>query len=179
MDIMIPIIGPITKVTGIMVEKKIQLLDCQNDHHLVGYIATHGGDANVTSEIIKKLSEVQTETIAYAGNIVYSSGAIIFSSFKERLAFEDSKFLIHESIPPSGIQRTKNNEDFDAQIWNFMAERLKISFVELKRIAKKGEKMSSSQALEIGLVDKIIMGSWRDHYKKILSIGTIKNGLYL
>lgn len=178
MNILLPIVGPVTQTTDNMVKQNIQLINNENDK-IIGYIATHGGDANVTATIIKRLSDLRIDTIAYAGNIVYSSGSIIFSSFKRRFSFEDSKFLIHASIPPSGMQRTKTNEEFDAQIWSFMAERLKISLVELKRIAKKGEKMSAAQALEIGLVEEILAGSWRDHYKKILSINQTKNGLHL
>ncbi len=175
MDILLPIIGPISPKTEDLITKKIELVKRPEDK-IIGYISTHGGEANATSGIIEKISILPIETIVYAGNIVYSSGSVIFSSFKKRKAFEDSKFLIHESIPPKGMARTKIFEDYDAQIWSFMAERLKISFVELKRIAKAGEKMSAKQAYDIGLVNQIISGSWRDSYKKII---TQKPGLTL
>ena len=104
----------------------------------------------------------KVKTIAYAGSIVYSSGSIIFSSFNKRFAFQDSKFLIHQCIPPKGTERTKIFEEYDRQIWQFMSERMEISLAKIEKIAKKGERMTSKQALDIGLVDEIIDSSWRD-----------------
>jgi len=43
-----------------------------------------------------------------------------------------------------------------------MSERMEISLAKIEKIAKKGERMTSKQALDIGLVDEIIDSSWRD-----------------
>lgn len=160
-NIFFPIIGAICSDTEDLFKKKIQLLGSEEDS-LVSYISTSGGEVNVTSRIISIISELKVKTIAYAGSIVYSSGSIIFSSFNKRFAFQDSKFLIHQCIPPKGTERTKIFEEYDRQIWQFMSERMEISLAKIEKIAKKGERMTSKQALDIGLVDEIIDSSWRD-----------------
>jgi ATP-dependent protease ClpP protease subunit len=155
-----PVLGPINAETEKSFEEKINLISGKDS--LISYLSSHGGEANVTSRIIEKLSVLSVDTIVYAGSMAYSSGSIIYSAFKKRLAFRDSKFLIHECIPPKGMERTEIFEEYDRQIWHFMSERLKISFSDLSTIAKKGERFSVKDALEIGLVQEIIDASWRD-----------------
>jgi len=169
MNILFPIIGPINKSTEDLFVAQLSLIKKPEDI-FVSYIASQGGDANVTSAIIKKMLKLRGETIVYAGNIVYSAGAIIFCSFNKRLAFENSKFLIHESIPPKGMLRTEIFEQYDLLNWKIMSKRMKISLSDLEIVGKKGKPMSSYEALEIGLVDKILKGKWENNYKKILSL---------
>lgn len=160
MKIYWPVLGVINSNTEEFFYQKLNLTK-ENDV-LVSYLSSHGGEANVTSRIIERLSILPIETIVYSGRMAYSSGAIIYSAFKKRFAFQDSKFLIHECIPPKGMPRTKIFEDFDQQIWQFMSEHIGISVRQIEKIAKKGERMTSEQAFDIGLVNEIINSSWRD-----------------
>ncbi len=160
MKIFLPILGKINPKTEEIFNEKLNLIRGQDT--LISYLSSHGGEANVASRILEKLSVLSVDTIVYAGSMAYSSGSIIYSAFKKRLAFRDSKFLVHECIPPKGMERTEIFEEYDRQIWQFMSERLKISFSDIEIIAKKGERFSAKEALEIGLVQEIIDASWRD-----------------
>lgn len=169
MNILFPVIGSVNKSTEDLFFNRVSLIKNPEDT-LVGYIASQGGDANVTSAVIKTVSKLSIETIVYAGSIVYSAGAIIFCSFQKRVAFENSKFLIHESIPPEGMLRTEIFRQYDLLNWKIMSKKMGISLSDLEIIGKKGKPMSSYEALEIGLVDKILKGKWENSYKKILSL---------
>lgn len=160
MKIYWPVLGAINSNTEEFFYQKLNLTR-ENDT-LVSYLSSHGGEANVTSRIIEKLSILPIETIVYSGRMAYSSGAIIYSAFKKRFAFKDSEFLIHECIPPKGVERGENFHEYDQQIWQFMSEHIGISVRQIEKIAKKGERMTSEQAFDIGLVDEIVNSSWRN-----------------
>lgn len=171
MDLFFPIIGPINKSTEVQFSNILSLISEPEDR-LISYIASSGGCSNVTAHLISTISKLPIKSLSYAGNIVFSGGAIIYSSFEERFAFEDSEFLIHSCIPPKGMTRTDIFDECDLQIWTFMAARMKISIDDLKTVARKGTNeryiMTSQEALEIGLVNEIIKESWRDNYKRFL-----------
>lgn len=124
---------------------------------IIGYVASSGGEANSMVHIINRMNSLKIEKVAYAGTIVLSAAVPVFLCFNERIAFENSEFLIHETIPLDRGVRTEKFEKFDLKIWEFMASRMqKISVNELVSIARKGEFFNVERALEFGLVQKVI-----------------------
>jgi ATP-dependent protease ClpP protease subunit len=155
--IFFPIIGRIQK--GVMDEFDEISRNIGPGDEMVSFISSLGGEANVMSHLVMAIERLPIKTVAYAGKTVYSSAAIIFVSYGERIAFEDSQFFIHECIPPKGHPRTEIFDQFDQQVWNFMIDRMqKISLDELMEIVKKGKVILAERALQIGMVDRIIEG---------------------
>lgn len=168
MDILFPILDSINYQIQEEFINRIIPLVIDPDDRLISYIHSYGGEVNIASYFVSAITDCPITTIAYAGPEVFSAAVIIYSTFGKRYAFKDSKFLIHECIPPIGMQRTEIFEQFDTQVWNFMSKRMKISFEDLDKLAKKGDLFDSEKALEIGLVHEIINASWKEGYKKYI-----------
>jgi ATP-dependent protease ClpP protease subunit len=164
--IFFPIIGRIQK--DVMDEFDEICRNIGPGDEMISFISSLGGEANVMSHLVMAIERLPIKTVAYAGKTVYSSAAIVYVSYQERIAFEDSEFFIHECIPPKGHPRTEIFDQFDLQVWNFMIDRMqKISLDELIEIVKKGKVISAERAMQIGMVDKIIEGPasverWKD-----------------
>jgi len=173
MNVYFPIIGKINDEKKTLFKKNYDSLIIYPEDKLISYIDSKGGVSNIASYLAERISELPMPTIAYGG-WVSSAAALIFSSFKERFAFEDSKFLIHSCIPPKGMENDKIFKEYDLQVWNFMSKRMKISAKELEIIAKKDKRISVKEALEVGLVHEIIKGSYKN-YSEVLT----KRGLML
>ena len=169
-EFLFPIIGWIDETKEIYFKKLLPfLINKGGNDSLISYVSTPGGNANISTTIASIIrDELSMETIAYAGNIVFSGGGIIFSAFKKRIAFEDSKFLIHSSIPPKGMKRTEIFDLFDQQIWEFISYGTKVSLEEISKIGKRGKQFSAQKALEIGLVHEIINCSWKKEYRNLI-----------
>jgi ATP-dependent protease ClpP protease subunit len=155
--LLFPIMGRIENSKINDLEEILKIIGPGDELH--SYVSSFGGDANVMSQLVGTIIKLPIKTFVYAGNDVCSGAVMTFLAFNERIAFEDSKFFIHECIPPKDHPRTKVFEEFDLQVWNFMIERMqKISLDELMIIVKKGKYFSARKAFEIGMVDKIIEG---------------------
>lgn len=137
MDILFPIASRIDNLLKEEFSTKILPSLTNLNDRLICRISSPGGESNIASYFVTAITRLPMKTIIFAGPFVYSAGAIIFSSFDERFAFVDSKFLIHKCIPPKGMLRTEIFDQFDHEIWDFMSKRMKISFEDLRIIAKK------------------------------------------
>lgn len=152
----LPIVGRIDKLHA--EDLRCRLLSIDDDaEEVITYISSPGGEANPMSELVHLIDTCPLKTTAYAGKFVYSAAAIIYSSFKIRKAFNDSRFIIHSVKPKPGIPRTEDFDQFDLEVWKFMAERFKkISFDDLIKFGRKGNVFSVQEAFDIGMVDEII-----------------------
>jgi ATP-dependent protease ClpP protease subunit len=153
--IFFPIIKRINKEKVDALEKILSIIEPGDE--LISYISSSGGELEDMSSIYRTIEKLPIKTIAYAGKKVYSSAAIIYLSYNERVAFEDSKFIIHEFIPEKGKSRTKEFKAFELEVFKFMVEKMqKILLKDLQIIARKGLAFSAKEALKIGLINKII-----------------------
>jgi ATP-dependent protease ClpP protease subunit len=153
--IFFPIVGEINKEKEKKLKEVLKIIGPGDE--LVSYISSFGGEIRSMSLITETISKLPIKTVAYAGKMVYSSAAIIICSFQERIAFNDSKFIIHLSKPRKGKMKTEDFDKFDLEFLEFMANKMKkVSLEELIFIAKRGKVFGAERALEIGLVDKVI-----------------------
>lgn len=140
------------------------------EDRVVGLFDSYGGSASVASRIVEKIVPLSEpgliSFVAIGGEKIFSAAAFIYSVFNERLAFEDSHFLIHPSIPPKGKERDSLYDVFDLQVWGYMSASLdKISTEELRELALQNRIIGVSEALRIGLVHRVLEGSSRDKEK--------------
>lgn len=161
MDVFTPLVGRVDETLERKFYKKIRNLNSPLDR-LIGFLDSPGGEANVASRINFEVSNMLQDTVIFGGN-VSSAAAIIFTAFNTRYAFRDSTFLIHPCIPPKGMERSGIFDRFDQEVWEFMSKRMKISNSDLAILAKKDQKISAEEALEIGLVEKVFNSSYVRH----------------
>lgn len=128
------------------------------------FIDSPGGDPYSAMGTVSVMLTSNTPVNTIVTGIAMSTGFIISLAGKERYAHKYSRFMLHEIS--SGTEGTLNimssniNEGkrIQSDINEFIIERTKITKAKMQSIYKKNDDwyMSSQEALELGVIDKII-----------------------
>lgn len=123
---------------------------------------TPGGDLDVNNSLIDMILMSKTPIIGINCGIAQSAGAFIYLACHKRLAMPKSAFLLHQgSAAMAGTheQVTQVTAEYKRQIsglTDFVEQRTKIPRKTLVSKIKKEWFVSSSEALELGICDKIV-----------------------
>lgn len=126
------------------------------------FIDTNGGDSQVMWSLINaiKISQTPVYTIVYC--VAMSAGAHILAAGHRRFAFPGSTVLVHSGgVGYKGtVEQVESAKKYcdklDKSINDFFIERTKIGLKELKRKGAVDWYMTAEEALECGIIDRII-----------------------
>jgi ATP-dependent Clp protease protease subunit len=146
------------------------LLYYDNEDHeteITLYVHSNGGDAYGLSNIYDVMQMISAPVKTICLGKCYSAGAVILAAGTkgQRCALKSSKIMIHGiqfafPLPGNDITNSKNYYDFiqdnNDNIMKILAHHTGHPLEKLKKDCQEDVWMDSKQALEYGLIDKII-----------------------
>lgn len=141
---------------------KLLYLDSISHEDIYFYINSNGGDVTLGLAIVDCMNYIRSHVITICIGKSYSMGAILLLNGYKRYALPNSEILIHEpSTSLSGRASEINNDSKRLQkmrikLANIISKKTNKS---LKKVLKDMEIdyfLDSREALEYGLIDKII-----------------------
>jgi ATP-dependent Clp protease protease subunit len=158
----------VTKDTA--TELSALLLYYDNEDHespITLYVNSNGGDAYALANIYDVMQMISAPVKTICLGKCYSAGAVILASGShgERCALKSSKIMIHGiqfmfPIPGTDLINSKNYYDFikenNDNIMKILAKHTGHTLEKVKEDCKQDVWMDAKQALEYGLIDKII-----------------------
>ncbi len=159
--------GEITEETSYDVITKLLYLDSINQNEISLYINSVGGSVIEGFAIIDCMNLIRSDVATFCIGKSYSMGAIILSCGKvgKRYSLENSEIMIHA---PSGQFRGKADEvalsskrldNTKEKLINILASNTKKKKKEINKYFGIDKFMNSKEALEFGIIDKIIKSS--------------------
>jgi len=173
--------GEVNDDTAYDIITKLLYLDSLNNEEISLYINSPGGSVIQGLAIIDCMNIIKSSVSTYCIGSAYSMGAVILScgTIGKRYCLPNSEVMIHS---PSSTMSGKADE---IHLSSCRLDEIKEKLIEiLAKNTKKNKKqinkcfgcdsfMNSRQALEFGIVDKIIKSSW---FKNIFVLKYEKKG---
>lgn len=131
------------------------------------YIMTAGGYWTSGMAIYHAIKQCKNKTIGIAMGDCSSMGSVILQAFDERLAFDDTTFLIHpgttsadeNSFVPNFINQARYEEEILERMYKIYFSRaektVNMKFKKFKDYFAVDKYLNSNMALEMGLLDEI------------------------
>ncbi len=124
----------------------------QKDDMVVLHFDSAGGDILAVQKMIHLLYTLKVTTIGVAYGRVYSAALPLYVACSYRIAYDTSKFLIHnaytEKMSVSQIQVSQK----EREIFDFIVGRTSLSSEHLYQLAKEDTYLSKTQAVDLGIV---------------------------
>ena len=129
------------------------------------FLTTNGGDTDEAFAIYDIIKHTRTQVDIYAIGRCYSAGFIILLAGNIKLAYPNTSFMLHElSYDPQDNCLTTQEyytQEFrktQEKINRIVSQNTNISQEKLKEYFEKGKDwfMSAEEALDLGVIDKII-----------------------
>lgn len=155
-DAMIPIIGRID-------EKLLRnfLIEYEKKNHaeqLSFFIHSGGGFTETAFEIAKQMIGSRGNIITLAGKEVFSAALVLHQIAPfERLAYQDSSFLIHRQYKKnSNCTLSEKEKDREWYFFNLFAMQTGKTIDEIYHMANKNTELTAYEAKEKGFVTSIV-----------------------
>ena len=156
--------GEIDKKMAEKVVSQLLMLEAENDNPIRVFIDSPGGDVDSAYAIFDMIRFVKPKVIMIAMGLAASAGALILlaGAKEERLGFPNSHYLIHQ--PLSGVRgvateieiHAKEIEKTRQKINALIAQETGKSLQQVEKDTDRDYWMSAEEALEYGLISKII-----------------------
>lgn len=141
---------------------KLLYLDSLNTNDIYLYINSPGGDVMQGLAIIDTMNYIKSKVITIVIGVAYSMAAIILSEGYKRYALPHSEIMIHEpSTNTKGkateiIASSKRIENTKELLAKIIKKKSPKSIKQILQDMNKDYFLNSHEALEYGLIDKII-----------------------
>jgi ATP-dependent Clp protease, protease subunit len=158
--------GEVNKTLAEKMVKQLLLLEAEGDDPVKVFIDSPGGDVDAGFAIFDMMRFVKPKVIAVGMGLVASAGALILlaSPKEDRYALPNSHYLIHQ--PLSGMRgvateieiHAKELEKVKDRINKLISEETGVALDQVVQDTDRDFWMNSEEALDYGLVSKIISG---------------------
>lgn len=159
------ITGEINQKMAKEVVQQLHVLASINDDPIYVFISSPGGHVESGDMIFDAIRFINPKVIVIGSGWVASAGALIYAAAnkEDRYSLPNTRFLLHQ--PSGGVQGRAGSIEIYMNEIVIMRERLNKIFADatgqtLEKIAADTERdfwMSAEQAVEYGLVHKIIV----------------------
>ena len=156
--------GEIDKKMAEKVVNQLLMLEAENDDPIKVFIDSPGGDVDSAYAIFDMIRFVKPKVTMIAMGLAASAGALILlaGDKENRFGFPNSHYLIHQ--PLSGIRgvateieiHAKEIEKTRQKINALIAKETGKSFAQVEKDTDRDYWMSAEEALDYGLISKII-----------------------
>ena len=156
--------GEIDKKMAEKVVSQLLLLESENDEPIKVFIDSPGGDVDSAYAIFDMIRFVKPKVTMIAMGLAASAGALILlaGDKESRFGFPNSHYLIHQ--PLSGVRgvateieiHAKEIEKTRQKINALIAQETGKSIEQVEKDTDRDYWMSAEEALEYGLISKII-----------------------
>ncbi len=156
--------GEIDKKMAEKVVSQLLMLEAENDDPIKVFIDSPGGDVDSAYAIFDMIRFVKPKVTMIAMGLAASAGALILlaGDKENRVGFPNSHYLIHQ--PLSGVRgvateieiHAKEIEKTRQKINALIAKETGKSLAQVEKDTDRDYWMSAEEALEYGLVSKII-----------------------
>lgn len=158
----------VTKETAVELSALLLYYDNENNELPINlYINTNGGDASGLANIYDVMQMIHSPITTVCLGKCYSAGSIILAAGTkgQRYALKNSRIMIHGiqcgfPIPGDDIVNSKNYyeflEDNNDNIMKMLAKHTGKPLDELKELGKRDIWLDAKQAVEFGVIDKIL-----------------------
>jgi ATP-dependent Clp protease protease subunit len=177
-DRIIMLHGPIDEMSSATTVMQLLVLEAENkDKPIYIYINSPGGCVYSCFSILDTMKCVKCPVATVSLGLVASAAAVILSCGTRgmRFALPNTRIMIHQ--PHGGAKgqvtdieiQTKEFLFLKNKINDIMADRAKISITKIKQLMERDKYLSAEEALELGLIDRILKGDFDDK-KSLLKI---------
>ena len=156
--------GEIDKKMAEKVVNQLLMLEAENDDPIKVFIDSPGGDVDSAYAIFDMIRFVKPKVTMIAMGLAASAGALILlaGDKENRFGFPNSHYLIHQ--PLSGVRgvateieiHAKEIEKTRQKINALIAKETEKSLAKVEKDTDRDYWMSAEEALEYGLISKII-----------------------
>ncbi len=157
--------GEVNKELAEKVVKQLLLLEADSDEPIKVFIDSPGGDVDAGFAIFDMIRFVKPDVYTVGMGLVASAGALILlaSPKDKRLGLPNSHYLIHQ--PLSGMRgvateieiHAKELEKLRLKLNKLIAEETGQKLEQVERDTDRDYWMGSAEALEYGLISKIVV----------------------
>ena len=166
-DRIIMLTGPIDDAVASVVIAEMLFLDSQDDEKDISlYINSPGGSVTAGMAIYDTMNVIKCDVSTICMGIAASMGAFLLSSGAKgkRIVLPNSEVMIHQPLISGGLggQQTdimiaaKNLEKTREKLERIIAENCGKTYEEINKACERDNYMSAEEALNFGLVDKIL-----------------------
>jgi ATP-dependent Clp protease protease subunit len=166
-DRIIMLTGPIDDAVASVVIAEMLFLESQDDEKDISlYINSPGGSVTAGMAIYDTMNVIKCDVSTICMGIAASMGAFLLSSGAKgkRIALPNSEVMIHQPLISGGLggQQTdimiaaKNLEKTREKLERIIAENCGKTYEEINKACERDNYMSAEEALNFGLVDKIL-----------------------
>jgi ATP-dependent Clp protease, protease subunit len=165
-DRIVFLVGPVTDQSANLVVAQLLFLESENpDKDISFYINSPGGSVSAGLAIYDTMQFIKPDVSTLCNGIAASMGAFLLASGAKgkRLALPNSRIMIHQ--PSGGAQGQASDIEIQAReilylrgrINNILSEHTGRSAEQLAKDTDRDNFMSANEALEYGLVDKVMV----------------------
>lgn len=166
-DRIIMLTGPIDDAVSSVVIAEMLFLESQDDEKDISlYINSPGGSVTAGMAIYDTMNVIKCDVSTICMGIAASMGAFLLSSGAKgkRIVLPNSEVMIHQPLISGGLggQQTdimiaaKNLEKTREKLERIIAENCGKTYEEINKACERDNYMSAEEALNFGLVDKIL-----------------------
>lgn len=166
-DRIIMLTGPIDDAVASVVIAEMLFLESQDDEKDISlYINSPGGSVTAGMAIYDTMNVIKCDVSTICMGIAASMGAFLLSSGAKgkRIVLPNSEVMIHQPLISGGLggQQTdimiaaKNLEKTREKLERIIAENCGKTYEEINKACERDNYMSAEEALNFGLVDKIL-----------------------
>ncbi len=166
-DRIIMLTGPIDDAVASVVIAEMLFLESQDDEKDISlYINSPGGSVTAGMAIYDTMNLIKCDVSTICMGIAASMGAFLLSSGAKgkRIVLPNSEVMIHQPLISGGLggQQTdimiaaKNLEKTREKLERIIAENCGKTYEEINKACERDNYMSAEEALNFGLVDKIL-----------------------
>lgn len=154
--------GEITDKTANIVISEMLYLDSISNEDIYLYINSPGGNVTSGFAIYDTMKYIKSNVITIAIGLCASMAAFILSSGNKRCSLKNAEIMIHQPLggvegQATEIQIISNRiNKVKDKINMLLAKNTKKSLSKIKRDVERDYYMSADEALNYGLIDKII-----------------------
>jgi ATP-dependent Clp protease protease subunit len=139
------------------------LINATNEGDVITvFINSPGGDTQTALGIYDLIAKSNRKTLGVVSGVAQSGASLILQACTERLITENSTLMLHRSTVQLGgsvvnaEETLKTFKSYDDQYYKIYAVRSGDKVQNISDMAHKDKYFTATQALEAGLVDRII-----------------------
>ena len=157
--------GEVNDTNAYDIITKLLYLDSVNNEEISLYINSPGGSVIQGLAIIDCMNIIKSNVSTYCIGLAYSMGAIILACGNKRYALENSEIMIHSpSTSLSGkadeiALSSKRLDETKNKLIEILSKKTKKNKKQINKYFNCDSFMNSNEALEFGIIDKIIKSS--------------------
>ena len=163
-DRIIFLTGPVRDENCANIAASLLFLDSQNNDPIQFWINSPGGSVNAGLQVADLFRYIKSPVHTICTGLAASMGAFLLSHGTKgsRMALPNARIMIHQAS--SGMRGNiqdmeislNETKTLNENLINIMAENCNITPAKMKKAMDRDNWMSAKEALEFGLIDKII-----------------------